>query len=329
MRWLTRAIMGAGAATLALLLWRFSPATVWADVSKIGVVGMIVVLAFQIFDHLLNALGWRFAFAPQDAAKARLDLLVRARVAGDGVNYLTPSGSIAGELIRPGMLGDVLPQTVKETSVVIAKFAQALSQAVFIICGLAVVALARFDLVAGRELLIGAGGALLLGALVALSIFLLTYQGPKGGLFWKVGGERLQGIRSSMRGYLRAHPGRFALSVLGFALGYGWGLIEVLLICRFMGVGIDPLGALAVETLSNVVDSLFFMVPAKLGTQEAGKTAIFAGLGYPPATGLAFGLIRHTRELVWASAGFALYALTRPKLSPGRPGGSAEPRAAL
>lgn len=329
MKWVGRAILGAGLATLALLLWRFSPSAVWIHVSQVGVVGMIVIMGFQIFDHLLNAIGWRFSFAPEHAAKARLDLLVQARIAGDGVNYLTPSGSIAGELIRPGMLGDVLPQDVKETSVVVAKFAQALSQAVFIISGLVTVALARFDLVQGREILVSAGGALLLGSLVALAIFLLTHQGKDGrGILWSLGGERLQGIRSSMRGFLIAHPGRFVLSVLGFAFGYAWGMIEVMLICRFMGVEIDALHALAVETLSNVVDSLMFMVPAKMGTQEAGKTAIFSALGYRPTTGLAFGLIRHTRELAWAAAGFALYAARSSKLRASRaPVGSEESRA--
>lgn len=313
MIWIKRLILAAGAATLAALLWSFSPSQVWAHVSQVGPAGLAAIIGFQVFDHVLNAIGWRFAFAPQHAARVPLALLVRARVAGDGVNYLTPSGSIAGELIRPGMLGEALPDDVKNASVVVAKFAQALSQAVFIICGLAVVALARLDLVGGSELLLGAAGALLLGGLVTLAIFLLTYEGKRGGLFWSLGGARVQTIRASMRGYLRAHPGRFALSVVGFAFGYAWGMLEVLLICRFMGVSIDPLQALAVEALSNVVDSLLFMVPAKVGTQEAGKTAIFAGLGYPPTTGLAFGLIRHTRELVWAAGGFALYALTRKR----------------
>lgn len=328
MKILARLILLAGVLTMGLLLWRFSPLAVWAYVSQLGPWGLAAVLGFQIFDHLLNALGWRFAFRPADAARVPMRLLVGARVAGDGVNYLTPSASLAGELIRPGMLGDVLPDDVKNTSVVVAKFAQALAQAVFIISSLIIVALARFDLVAGRELLISAAGALLLLSLVSTAIFLLTHQGPQGGLFWKVGGARLQTIRSQMRGFLMTHPRRFAASVLFFALGYAWGLLEVMLVCRLIGVPIGPLQALAVETLSNVVDSLLFMVPAKMGTQEAGKTAIFAALGYAPATGLAFGLIRHTRELIWAAGGFTYYAVTRARrASRANAAGSAAPRA--
>lgn len=311
MVWVKRLILLAGAATLAALLWRFSPSAVWAHVSRLGPFGLLAVLGFQIFDHVLNALGWRFAFEPQDAAKIPLHMLVRARVAGDGVNYLTPSGSIAGELIRPGMLGDLACEDAKNASVVVAKFSQALSQAVFILSGLSVVAMARFDLVAGRELWVSAAGAVFLLALVSLAIFLLTFEGRDGrGVLWSLGGERAQKIRLQMRGFLRQRPGRFSLSVLFFAFGYAWGLLEVLLVCRLIGVPITLLQCLAVETLSNVVDSLLFMVPAKVGTQEAGKTAIFAALGYPGSTGLAFGLIRHVRELAWAAGGFALYALS-------------------
>jgi len=119
-----------------------------------------------------------------------------------------------------------------------------------------------------------------------------------------------------IRRYLREHPGRFSLSTLFFMAGYAWGALEVLLICALMGIPMPLLTALSVEVLSNVVDSLLFMVPAKAGTQEAGKVAIFHGLGYPAGSGLAFGLIRHCRELAWAAAGLLLYTLSRRAAGP-------------
>ncbi len=318
MKAFNRLVLLAGVATLATLLWHFSPSTIWRDVSQVGLLGLVCILPFQIFDHLLNALGWRFAFTPEDAPKAKLGELVRARMAGDGVNYLTPSGQIAGEFVRPGMLGDALTQASKNTSVAIAKFAQALGQAVFIMVGLLFVVLGQMNVLDGRELWLSLCGALLVVGLIALAIFVITRQGGEKGVFWRVGGEKLQGLRGQMREFMLRHPGRFVLSTLGFTLGYAWGMLEVLLICHFMSVSVDPLQALAVETISNIIDAAFFMVPGKIGTQEAGKTAIFKALGLPAAQGLAFGLIRHVRELVWASAGFALYALNQRR--PGRRG---------
>jgi hypothetical protein len=118
-------------------------------------------------------------------------------------------------------------------------------------------------------------------------------------------------LRSHMQRYLILHPGRFVAAVVLCALGYSCGAIEVFLACHYMGIPMPALTALCVEVLSNAVEGMLFFVPAKLGTQEAGKTAIFHLLGYPAAQGLAFGLIRHVREFIWSSAGFAIFAYSR------------------
>lgn len=332
MRWLERLILAAGLATVGYLLWRFNPAEIWAMVSQVGLLGAVCILGFQIFDHALNALGWKLAFNAEDAPRVSLWILIKARIAGDGVNYLTPSGSIAGELIRPGMLGDALPEESRNSSVVVAKFAQAIGQAVFILLGMIFVLQGKLNFLGGRQRAFGLGGALLVITLVGTALWVLTAENAPG-FFDRF--EGLSGIRLRMRGYLRRHPGRFASSIVFFVLGYAWGAVEAWIICRFMGVPMTPKTALAVEILSNVIDSLMFMVPAKVGTQEAGKTAIFHGLGYQASQGLAFGLIRHTREVAWAAAGFALYAVSRrrstgappPARGPRGPAGSSAPSA--
>ncbi len=310
MKYLRAAVLAAGLATLGFLLWRLDAGTVWKLIAQVGW-GIVPILIFQICDHVLNAFGWRFAFSRQDAPHVPFWRLVKVRMAGDGVNYLTPSGQIAGELVRPALLGDCRPEDVKNSSVLVAKFAQALAQAVFILVGLLFVGLYKMNILDGRELVLSIGGALLVVALVSLAIYAVSAESG----WWSrrfVSRPEIAAMRERMRAYLRRHPGRFMLSTLCFTFGYAWGMLEVMLILHFMGVPIEPIQALAVETLSNVVDALMFMVPAKVGTQEAGKVAIFKALGFPAATGLALGLIRHLRELLWASAGFLIYALNRP-----------------
>lgn len=300
----------AGLSTLAALLWRLDPARVWSHIKPVGA-GFLAILAFQIFDHMLNALGWRLCFAAEDARHIPFWLLVKARVAGDGVNYLTPSASIAGEFIRPAMLGNVRPEDVKNAGVAAAKFSQALAQGLFIALGmLALTLLGKLDFLGAAQRAAGLGMACVTMILVLLALYVLTRGRPREETPIPEGG--FAALRARMRATLLRHPGRFALATLFFTLGYGWGALEVMLICSFMGVPIDSLIALAVEILSNAVDSIMFFVPAKAGTQEAGKTAIFHGLGYPPSLGLAFGLIRHARELIWAGTGLILYALNRP-----------------
>ncbi|TPW18607.1 MAG: hypothetical protein FD126_3378, partial [Elusimicrobia bacterium] len=74
--------------------------------------------------------------------------------------------------------------------------------------------------------------------------------------------------------------------------------------------------ALTIELLSITIDGIFFMVPAKVGTQEGGKTAIFTALGLPPASGFAFGVVRHIRELAWAALGLYLCSAPRRDSTP-------------
>lgn len=315
---LERMILAAGFAAMGFLIWRFDPRSVWIQISSIGF-GFFLILGLQIFDHMLNALGWSFAFCAEDARDIPFRHLLKGRIAGDGVNYLTPSGTIAGELIRPGMLGGLKSSEIKNTSVVIAKFAQAIGQALFILLGIAAAADSGLKFLTWKHGALAAGLAVLIIASIGTALFLLTSHGRRGEFLWKSGGA-LGAIRGQMRSYLRRHPERFGLSSLFFCAGYAGGALEAFVICYLMGMPVSIPQAVVIEALSNIIDSILFMVPAKAGTQEAGKMAIFHALGYTARQGLAFGLIRHCREIIWACAGFLLYSLENSRFKGTRMG---------
>jgi hypothetical protein len=91
-----------------------------------------------------------------------------------------------------------------------------------------------------------------------------------------------------------------------FALAYAWGAFEAYWICWFLGHPVSLATAAMIEVLSITVDGLLFVVPAKIGTQEGGKMAVFGMLGLSTSLGLAFGIVRHVRELTWAGLGLLL-----------------------
>ena len=308
-----RLVLAAGLATFVFLLWKFDPAAVWSQVSQVGA-GILILLPIHIFDHALGAMAWRFTFSAEDACAIPFWTLVKVRVAGDGVNYLTPSGTIAGEFVRPEMLGNLRSEEVKNASVVLTKITQSLAQALFILLGLVFVLWESPDFMRGRQLRLGVGTAVLIMLVMGALLYLLT---RKHGLLSRLLPHgRLGTMRKEVRASLQRHPWRLALSILFFMAAYAWGAVEAFLICRFMGQPVSAGTALSIEILSNLFDMATFMVPAKVGVQEASKAAIFRGLGYSAKQGLAFGLIRHTRELVWSSAGFLLYALSRRRRQP-------------
>ncbi len=312
----TRLVLLMGAATFLYLLFTFDPARVWGHFIAFGW-GFAALMPFQLLDHMLNAIAWRFAFPPENVAGAGYWDLVRVRIAGDGVNYLTPSANIGGEFVRPGMMRSLLPEDVKVTSVLVAKITQSVGQAFFILSGLGYLLHARLFQFEGRQAAVGAigVGGILFGLVVGVTLLIIEPPSWFERRFPKAV-EASAGVRGLLKSYLKRHPLRLIASIVFFMLGYSWGAAEVWLICHFLGLSIGVETAFSIEFLSNLIDALGFWVPAKIGTQEAGKTAIFAGLGLPAELGFTVGVIRHVRELCWAGLGLGLYAAHQKRRGP-------------
>jgi hypothetical protein len=315
----SRLVLLLGAATFLYLLWTFDPLRVWHHLLAFGW-GFAVLLPFQIFDHMLNALGWKMAFPPESSAQVSYWNLVKVRIAGDGVNYLTPSANIGGEFVRPGMLAGNLPEDVKVTSVLVAKVTQTVAQVFFILSGMGYLLHSNLFEFEGRQATLGALGVGGIFFGIVIGVGLLVMEPPQ----WLCRRypklvTASAPVRQLLKDFLRRHPGRLVLSTAYFMLGYAWGAAEVWIICRFLNLPVTPEKALSIEFLSNLVDALAFWVPAKIGTQEAGKTAIFAGLGLAPEMGFTLGILRHVRELCWAGLGLSLYAGHQRRAAPPEP----------
>src|SRR5262249_12263976 len=166
------ATVSVGLAAVAALGWLAGPGAVTAALLDVGW-GVVLIIAQEIVAHVLNALGWRFAFARKHAAGLRFPELVRLRVAGDAVNYLTPSATIAGEIARAAMLRGPWAADVAAASIVVAKTAQTLAQG-FVI-GAGVVALGA-RLSPGRPAI-----SVLIGSAVAIAgtvlLLMRTHRG--------------------------------------------------------------------------------------------------------------------------------------------------------
>ncbi len=311
MKTFQKVVLAIGVATLGVLLWKLDPATISGLVLQVGW-GMALIIPQEAAAHLLNALGWRFAFPAARAASFPLIELIKLRIAGDAINYLTPSATIAGEVTRTTMLNDSHGTEVRAASVLVAKCTQTLGQILFALTGLVVAAGGHLPVARRYATVIygiASGFALVLGT---LALYELRAR-PRPGAEAEVAPTQtgLRALGGWLRYFFRRHPGRFAVSTLLFLLGYAWGAFEAYWICYFLAVPVSVGTAMTIEVLSTTIDSILFIVPAKMGTQEGGKTAIFAALGLPPSSGFAFGVVRHVRELAWAGLGLVLGSARR------------------
>lgn len=310
--WFRRTLLVVGLAAAAFTLSRLDMRSVGESIERVGW-RLLLLLVLEIIPELLYATGWRFAFTPSASKSYSLGELLRLWVTGEGVNYLVPTASVAGEVARVAMLNDSHPADVRAASVVIARISGTVGQVVFLLTGFALV---LPSLAVMREhSWIAMTAAVLLAVLTIALIVYLTF----GWRWIKVSAEPpvepksarwLRAMPGHLRAYFGVHPIRFFASVISFAAAYAFGAVEAFLICRFIGIPVSAQIALSIEVLSVTIDGVLFLVPAKAGTQELGKTAIFSLLGLPAGAGFAFGVVRHIRELAWALAGFGMYTFS-------------------
>jgi Lysylphosphatidylglycerol synthase TM region len=316
-RGLELACLALGAAILAGTLWAIGIENLIRDLRLIGW-GLGVILLVESLSVVLNTGGWALAF-PRGERTVSARHLLAARLAGDGVNYLTPSATVGGELLRVRLLGRQVPASLRWASVSAAKIGQSVAQAVFIFLGIALVVprLAGVSPWIGRQ----AGAAAVLG-LAAAVLAGAAFVWAVGRGFWAtmrgaLGRVRLAGLlpaswagpgRDLDLALGRLGPWRAAASLGCFVAGWAVGAAEIYLILHWVGSPVDWPTALALETGSVLLDGMLFFVPAKVGTQEGGKVVLFAALGLNPARGLTVGVVRRIRELTYAAVGLIALA---------------------
>jgi len=317
-RWIDRGLFFAGLLLLAYLIGRLGVEDVARHLRGVGW-GIGLIIAQEIFAYAANTLGWYLAFA---APRPRIPwrVLLAARIAGDAVNYLTPTAGLGGEVVRGRMLRGYATPTVLASSVTVGKLSQFAGQVCFVVLAGAWV-LPSLTLDPTIRQAIGVTMTLFVGLTLASVVAQRRgLFGPLLRLVRRTGfvhrharlAQRLHDLDAEMARYHLDGSIAFLRSAAAFALGWACGLIEVALILWLLGIPVQPATVVAIEVLSIVLDAALFFVPAKAGTQEAGKVLIFTLLGLDPAQGLSFGLLRRVRELTWSVVGLALLRRVRP-----------------
>jgi uncharacterized membrane protein YbhN (UPF0104 family) len=312
-----RLVLASGLILFCFLVARLGANNIFENLRMVGW-GILLIIAAEILAFLANTLGWRVTFSRRGTVPSFRQLLL-ARIAGDGVNYLTPTATMGGEFVRVRMLQGQASVPSIAASVMVAKLTQTVGLLVFVSSGLLLV-LDELRLPSAVNRGISASlicfAVLMAGLLILQRRRLLTPA-----LDFAVRRLRVSFLArlrtpiaqldAEMARVHRESPFRIFLSSGIFALGFAYGVIETYLILWLFGISVSLKLALAIEVLGVVVNNLTFFVPLRAGTQEAGKALAFAMLGLSAAQGLAAGVIYRIRELTWAFIGLAILARSR------------------
>jgi uncharacterized membrane protein YbhN (UPF0104 family) len=336
---LERLLLVGGLALFAYLLYDLGAATVLANLRVVGW-GIVPIVLQQIFAFVANAAGWRLAF-PTAGAPVPFVALLGARIAGDAVNYLTPTATFGGEFVRGRMLRGYAPTASIVASLAVAKLTQTMGLLCFVAIGVGV-ALNRGLLSPSLQsgLFLGLG---VFTAVVAVLLLLL-----RRGLFTRLFrfaqdrlgltgpphlAQALQRLDGELAGVHANGDARLVLSSASFSLGWAVGTVENYLILWFLGLPATLERALTIEVITAAFNNLLFFVPLRAGAQEGATVLAFTMLGFSPAAGLAAGILYRVRELAWALIGLVILSRHHIRLRAVRhasvpaPGVSREPSA--
>ena len=293
--------VASGCVVFGLILWA-GAGPVLGAVAAAGW-GVLVVVILRGIAVSGAGVGWFFLFPPR--LRPTIWTCVRIRFLREGANSLLPLTQIGGEVIgaRALTLGGA-PASLSAASVIVDVLVQAVTQFLFAILGLALLASMRGD--AGIERTV----AIVIGCAVpALGGFYLV-QTPMGrrfvtGALKRVAGEREWlsfGAIDALYGRLAsiyANRGGLAVAVAVHASVWLFGALEVWAVLAFTGLPASYPEALVVESLMQAIRGAAFAIPGALGAQEGGLIALCAIFGVPPDVAIAMSLIKRVPDLVF------------------------------
>jgi uncharacterized membrane protein YbhN (UPF0104 family) len=300
------------------LVHRLGLRLVYAHLRQVGW-GLGVTIGMEALARIANTLGWRAAIE-NCPRQLTLSKLFAARIAGEAIDYTTPSAQLGGQIVMALMVRRELPIAAGLATVVIATFAEAVGQIGFICCALLLsIRLAAsfkalfWPMIAGLGVSIGLAGGL----------FYLQKKRPFFHL-WKAAakldlpalatievGKASQEADEMLIDFYQRNRLRLLISCLCYLFAWSLGPVEIYLLLGFLGQKATVEVALLTEALGLLIERATFMIPAKLVSQEGGKALILGMLGYPPGIGFTVGLLRRIKELVWVLFGLSSLGVYR------------------
>lgn len=275
-----------------------------------------------LIQYGLFALAWQYSLNGEVPKFIKIFL---ASIAGDSVSYILPGTVIAGEPLKAYYLKSHAGMHSSTASVIISKTTRAISMVVFVVFSLAAFLYfyqipVYIETSLGIVLFLITVGTLIFLYLQKVGIFsgLISWINriwlperleKKKNSFIEKKGHHLEKLDDQLISFYKTESGRFYFTVVISIAAWAIGGLEIYLFMKFLGLPVTMLKALAIESLSLIINTCFLFMPAGMGTQEAGKVFIFKLLGMLAETGFVIGLLRRMRELVWTFLGLGVCAV--------------------
>jgi putative membrane protein len=287
----------AGVALLVLLAVRVDLA---AMVRVLTLAGwpLLWLLPFRVFYFLPYALGWRILLrGVEGAGRAGLGYLFWVATVREGIDRLLPVASVGGGVIGVRLLRwRGLPAAQVGASIIVEILLTLFAVYFFFVVGVLL-------LFQGGESL-HEHSRLLLALVVTLPVPLGTAWLLRYGTRFLIGlvgenslSEGVASLDRAIRATLSRHRALLLTGLLQF-VGLLSGSFEIWFVLRLFRHPVDWRAAIVVESLTQAVRHMAFVIPAGLGVQEAALVVFGRTFGIDAELALAVSMAKRVREIL-------------------------------
>lgn len=275
--------------------------------------GFALILVIQVSGIALNGLAWRVLFRSERPGFTSTLLILRW--IRESINYLLPVGRLGGDMAAVRLLAARGRDVNSAVAGIVAdKTLEVLGLFLFSLAGIVILFESGGNSNSVERWAIRAIGAL-------LAVLIAFFAAQRWGLLKLVDkavkkfsgpcdtfeGSNITSIHEMVWAMYRDFP-RLMPATFMHAIAWVPGALQIWVAMRFMGAGIGFTGAFIIESLTMVVCSAAFIMPASLGAQEAAYMTIGWWLfGVPPATGLALSLVMRMKDVLFGVPGLVVW----------------------
>jgi uncharacterized membrane protein YbhN (UPF0104 family) len=296
--------------------------------------GLAFTISLEAVARIANTLGWRLTIT-QCPPDLRFGELFVARIAGEAIDYVTPSAQLGGQFVMAIMVRAKLAMAVGLATVVVASLAEILGQIGFITSGLVIGLPVEVGL---HHLFWPAIGGLVVAIALAGGFFAVQVKRPFSHLSRLAAKLEVPQMAepevlaaaadadTTLINFYQHHRARLVAASGCYLVAWALGPIEIFIYLKLLHQPATWTIAVLVDALGLLIERVTFLIPAKLVSQEGGKALILSMLGYPADAGFAIGFIRRLKEMAWVAFGLAGLSAHRMVSQRGREAPAAEAR---
>lgn len=239
--------------------------------------------------------------------------LLRVKVAGEAVNFMTPLGFVAGDSVRVMLLKKYVGPEARSGSVIVDRILHSLAAQYFCLIGVCLV----FTQKVGFSLWVVISTVVI----YAVSTFFLTYfliNLVRTGRIDFIENHKwikrlihrfpkiediLEDIKNHLVFYKDKSPAFLIKVFLYHLLGRYLGVSEIMIALYFLTGHASFIFCYILASFTSFVSVVFGFIPGAIGVLESMYVGFFALYGYQPEIGLSLQIIRRLRVLFWVGVG--------------------------